>query len=82
MVFFRVVAPEVIEVAGHSTKSDVWSVGTTVYQLIMGEPPHFDLQPLAAMYRIVKERHPPLPKPCSEVQPPSFLFLFFTKGKR
>jgi hypothetical protein len=44
------------------------SVGSTVYQLIMGEPPHFDLQPLAAMYRIVKERRPPLPKPCSDVR--------------
>lgn len=43
-------------------------MGSTVYQLIMGEPPHFDLQPLAAMYRIVKERRPPLPKPCSDVR--------------
>ena len=37
------VAPEIIELSGATPKSDIWSVGCTVVELITGEPPYFDL---------------------------------------
>jgi serine/threonine protein kinase len=33
-------APEVIEHKGASTKSDIWSVGCTVVELVTGRPPY------------------------------------------
>ena len=54
-------APEVIEMAGVSAACDVWSVGCTVVELLTEHPPYFDLQPMAALFRIVQDAHPPLP---------------------
>ena len=36
-------APEVIELGPVSTKSDIWSLGCTVIQLLTGRPPYGDL---------------------------------------
>ncbi len=36
-------APEVIELKGTSTKSDIWSLGCTVIELFTGRPPYADI---------------------------------------
>ena len=55
-------APEVIELAATTTKSDIWAVGGTVVELLTGRPPYFRLNQQAAMYRIVIDAIPPLPE--------------------
>ena len=35
-------SPEVIELRGTSTKSDIWSLGCTVIELLTGQPPYAD----------------------------------------
>ena len=73
MFYGPVVAPEVIEMAGWSTASDIWSVGCTLLELLTTKPPYFDLTPMAALFRIVQEDHPPLPETISPVR---FCLLF------
>nr|CCA13906.1 ser/thr kinase putative [Albugo laibachii Nc14] len=55
-------APEVIEMSGWSFASDIWSVGCTIIELLTTKPPYFDLAPMAALFRIVQDDHPPLPE--------------------
>lgn len=54
-------APEVVELAGITTASDIWSVGCTIIELLTGKPPNFDLSPMAALFKIVQDDHPPIP---------------------
>ncbi|KAK6339114.1 hypothetical protein TWF696_009897 [Orbilia brochopaga] len=54
-------APEVIELIGATTASDIWSVGCTVIELLTGDPPYYDLTPMQALFRIVSDDHPSLP---------------------
>ncbi|EPS43216.1 hypothetical protein H072_2794 [Dactylellina haptotyla CBS 200.50] len=54
-------APEVIELVGATTASDIWSVGCTVIELLAGNPPYYDLSPMQALFRIVSDDHPTLP---------------------
>ncbi|KAG7390007.1 hypothetical protein PHYPSEUDO_008969 [Phytophthora pseudosyringae] len=61
-------APEVIEMSGGSSASDIWSVGCTIIELLTTKPPYFDLAPMAALFRIVQEDHPPLPQRMSPVK--------------
>ncbi|KAK5035336.1 Protein kinase of the Mitotic Exit Network [Exophiala sideris] len=58
-------APEVIELTGASTSSDIWSLGCTVIELLDGKPPYHQLQPMPALFRIVNDDHPPLPQGAS-----------------
>ena len=37
-------APEVIELKGASPKSDIWSLGCTVIELLTGRPPYADIR--------------------------------------
>ncbi len=48
-------APEIIEMAGPTSKCDIWSVGCVVIELITSEPPYYDLAPMAALFRIVQD---------------------------
>ncbi|KAI0820321.1 Pkinase-domain-containing protein [Trametes gibbosa] len=60
-------APEVIELKGASTKSDIWSLGCTVIELLTGRPPYADIaNSMSVMFRIVEDDRPPLPEECSE----------------
>ncbi|KAM0752791.1 kinase-like protein, partial [Meredithblackwellia eburnea MCA 4105] len=58
-------APEVIELRGASTASDIWSLACTIVELISGKPPYAELNAMAAMFRIVEDDRPPIPARCS-----------------
>jgi serine/threonine protein kinase len=60
------VAPEVIELKGASTKSDIWSLGCTLVELVTGKPPYADMIAMSAMFRIVEDQCPPLPDTISD----------------
>ncbi|KAK6992189.1 cell division control protein [Favolaschia claudopus] len=59
-------APEVIELKGASTKSDIWSLACTVIELLTGRPPYAEIaNSMSVMFRIVEDDMPPLPEDCS-----------------
>lgn len=69
-------APEVIEQSGASTASDIWSVGCVVVELLEGKPPHGDLAPMQALWRIVQDESMRIPdgaSPVSRLCPHSLL---------
>ncbi len=47
-------APEVIEMTSVTAAADIWSVGCLSIELLTGQPPYFDLQPMSALFRIVQ----------------------------
>ena len=72
-------APEVIEQKGNiSPKCDIWSLGSTIVQLLTTRPPYYEFEPMAAMFRIVTDDCPPLPTGISE-HLKNFLLKCFTK---
>ncbi|KAI8331532.1 kinase-like domain-containing protein [Chlamydoabsidia padenii] len=72
-------APEVIELKGASTKSDIWSLGCTLIELVTGKPPYADLISMSAMFRIVEDDFPPLPDNISKDMR-DFLLCCFQKN--
>ncbi|PHH69933.1 hypothetical protein CDD80_6349 [Ophiocordyceps camponoti-rufipedis] len=55
-------APEIIQLSGASSASDIWSVGSTVIELLQGKPPYHNLAAMPALFAIVNDDHPPLPE--------------------
>lgn len=73
-------APEVIELNGATTASDIWSVGCTVIELLTGNPPYHRLDPMQALFAIVNNDHPPIPEGISPVVK-DFLIQCFQKDQ-
>ena len=51
-------APEVINEEKYSFPADIWSVGSTAYELAEGAPPYCNLPPTRAMIQIAKNGFP------------------------
>jgi len=51
-------APEAIQLQP-TFKSDIWSVGALVIELLTGNPPYFNISPPAVLYKIVTDTEPP-----------------------
>ncbi|KAI8070806.1 kinase-like domain-containing protein [Gongronella butleri] len=72
-------APEVIEMKGVGTKSDIWSLACTVIELLTGKPPYANLISMSVLYHIVEDPMPPLPSSLSKPVE-SFLIRCFQKN--
>jgi mitogen-activated protein kinase kinase kinase 19 len=51
-------APEVVNEEGHGTKSDIWSIGCTVFEMATKNPPWADMPPTAAIFCIGSDTKP------------------------
>ncbi|XP_055899972.1 probable serine/threonine-protein kinase DDB_G0282963 isoform X1 [Biomphalaria glabrata] len=51
-------APEVVNETGHGKKSDIWSIGCTVFEMATRNPPWSDMNPMAAIFAIGSATRP------------------------
>jgi serine/threonine-protein kinase 24/25/MST4 len=54
-------APEVITESAYDQRADIWSLGIVAIELALGEPPHSNVHPMTAMFKIPSDPAPKLP---------------------
>ncbi|XP_034742567.1 uncharacterized protein map3k19 isoform X3 [Etheostoma cragini] len=76
-------APEVINETGYGRKSDIWSVGCTVFEMATGKPPLAHMDKMAALFYIGAQRGlmPSLPDGFSD-NAKNFVAITLTSDQR
>lgn len=65
--------------AGHTEKSDIWSVGCLTVELLTGHPPYWELEQMRAIFCVVQDESPPIPSGISS-ECKDFLMCCFVKN--
>lgn len=56
-------SPEIIQGKGYGRRSDIWSIGATVFEMLTAVPPWSEYEAMAAMFRIAtQDTMPKIPK--------------------
>ena len=56
-------APEVLQESSYDGRADVWSLGITMLELCEGQPPHYNVHPMRAIFMIPMKPSPTLANP-------------------
>eukprot|EP01090_Pellita_catalonica_P002624 TRINITY_DN121_c0_g1_i1.p1 TRINITY_DN121_c0_g1~~TRINITY_DN121_c0_g1_i1.p1 ORF type:complete len:497 (+),score=87.84 TRINITY_DN121_c0_g1_i1:150-1640(+) len=59
-------SPELIMLEKPTAAADIWAIGCTTIELITTKPPYFDLPTMSALFKIVQDDCPPLPRNISK----------------